>query len=145
MHQLRQAIPADHAYRFIVHDRDTIFSRDLDQRVCHLGLTVLKTPPHNPQANALCERLLGTLRRECLDFMIPFTEHHLRCLLHEWGQHYNAGRPHMVLGPGIPQPPPSVPAPPQAHQHGLPEHLRVVARPILGGLHREYSLEKKAA
>ena len=51
-----------------IHDRDTIFSRDLDQGIRHLGLRVLKTPPQSPQANALCERLLGTARRECLDF-----------------------------------------------------------------------------
>jgi putative transposase len=47
MHQLREAIPANHAYRFIIHDRETIFSRDLDQGVCHLGLRVLKTPPQS--------------------------------------------------------------------------------------------------
>jgi putative transposase len=145
LQQLRAAIPADHRYRFLMHDRDAIFSQELDQSVGHLGLKILKTPVRSPPANALCERLLGTLRRECLDFMIPLTEHHLRCLLHEWGQHYNAGRPHMALGPGIPQPPPSVPVPPQAHRHCMPEHLRVVAHPILGGLYQEYGLEKKAA
>jgi putative transposase len=73
LQQLRDAIPAEHAYRFLIHDRDAIFSRDLDQRVRHLGLRVLKTPVRSPQANALCERLLGTLRRECLDFLIPLT------------------------------------------------------------------------
>jgi transposase InsO family protein len=145
MHQLREAIPADHTYRFIIHDRDSIFSRDLDQRVRHLGLRVLKTPPHSPQANALCERLLGTLRRECLDFLIPLTEHHLRRLLQQWVPHYNAGRPHMSLGPGIPQPPPQLPVPRQACRHQLPKHLQVVVRPILGGLHHEYRSEEKAA
>ena len=67
LQQLREAIPADHDYRFLIHDRDTIFSRDLDQHARHLRLRVVKTPPHSPQANALCERLIGTLRRECLD------------------------------------------------------------------------------
>jgi putative transposase len=145
MHQLRDAIPADHTYRFIIHDRDTIFSRDLDQRVCHLGLRMLKTPPQSPQANALCERLLGTLRRECLDFMIPLTEHHLRRVLQQWVQYYSAGRPHMSLGPGIPHPPPQLPVPRQARRHRLPEHLQVVARPILGGLHHDYGLVTKVA
>jgi putative transposase len=145
LQQLRKAIPTDHEYRFLIHDRDSVYSRRLDQCVRHLGLRVLRTPVRSPQANAICERLLGTLRRECLDFMIPLTEHHLRWVLHEWGQHYNTGRPHMALGPGIPQPPPSVPVPPQAHRHCLSEHLRVVARPILGGLQHEYGLEKKTA
>jgi putative transposase len=145
LQQLREAIPAGHAYRFLIHDRDAIFSQELDRRVRHLGLKVLKTPPQSPQANALCERLLGTLRRECLDFLIPLTEHHLRRILHAWVCHYNAGRPHMALGPGIPQPPPRSPALLQAHRHRLPTHLHVVARSILGNLHHEYRLEAKAA
>jgi putative transposase len=145
MQQLRDTIPAEHIYRFLIHDRDAIFSQELDQRVRHLGLRILKTPVRSPQANALCERLLGTLRRECLDFLIPLTENHLRRLLHEWVLYYNAGRPHMALGPGIPQPPPQLPVPLQACRHRIPEYLRVVARSILDGLHREYRLEEKAA
>jgi putative transposase len=145
MQQLRDAIPADHGYRFLIHDRDCIFSQQLNQQVRHLGLRILKTPARSPQANALCERLLGTLRRECMDFVIPLTENHLQGILTEWVQHYNHGRPHMALGPGIPQPPPHLPTPLQAHRHRLPEHLRVVARPILGGLHHEYRLEAQAA
>jgi transposase InsO family protein len=145
LQQLCDAIPADHGYRFLMHDRDSIFSHQLDQRVGHLGLRVLKTPVRSPQANALCERLLGTLRRECLDFMIPLTEHHLRRLLHQWVRHYNAGRPHMALGPDIPHPLPPASLPFQVHRHRIPPHLRVVARPILGGLHHAYCLEKRAA
>jgi putative transposase len=145
LQQLREAISAEHTYRFLIHDRDAIVSRDLDQRVRHLGLTVMKTPVRSPQANAPCERLLGTLRRECLDFVIPLSEHHLRCLLKEWAQHYNHGRPQMALGPGIPQPPPHLPIPVQEHRHRLPEPLQVVARPILGGLHHEYRFDEKAA
>jgi len=145
LQQLRDAIPSDHSYRCLIHDRDSIFSPQLDQQVRHLGLRVLKTPPQSPQANAICERLIGTLRRECLDFLIPRTENHLRRFLQQWVQHDNAGRPHMGLGPGIPQPPPQFPVPPQAHRHRIPEHLRVVACPILSGLHHEYKLEEKAA
>jgi putative transposase len=145
LQQLREAIPADHAYRFLIHDRDSIFSQQLDQSIRHLGVRVLKTPVRTPQANALCERLIGTLRRECVDFLIPLTANHLRRLLTAWMQHYNAGRPHMSLGPGIPQPPASLPVPRHAHRHRLPEHLRVVAHPILGGLHHAYELEKQGA
>jgi putative transposase len=143
LQQLRAAIPADHPYRFLIHDRDGIFSGGLDQRVRNLGLRVLTTPVRSPQANALCERLLGTLRRECLDFMMPLGEHHLRRLLSEWGRHYNAGRPHMSLGPGIPEPPSSLPA--SRQEHRLAAHLCVVSELILGGLHHDYRLEKKAA
>jgi putative transposase len=145
LQQLREAIPVDHAYRFLIHDRDAIFSKELDQCIRHLGLKVLKTPVRSPQANALCERLPGTLRRECLDFVIPLTENHLRHLLNEWAAHYNKGRPHMALGPGIPQPPSSLPVPLQTRRHRLPAHVHVVAHPILGGLHHEYQLEERAA
>jgi putative transposase len=145
LQQLRDAIPSDHSYRFFIHDRDSIFSPQLDQQVRHLGLRVLKTPPQSPQANAICERLIGTLRREWLDFLMPLTESHLRCLLHEWVPHYNKGRPHMFLGPGIPHPPPHLPAPLQVHRHQLLRHLRVVVHPILGGLHHKYLLGPKAA
>jgi putative transposase len=127
--QLRNAILADHRYRFLIHDRDCIFPDELDQRMCHLGLRVLKTPPRSPQANAFCERLLGTLRRECLDFLIPLTENHLRRSLQAWVRHYNEGRPHMSLGPSIPQPPSFLPPLLQDHRHRLPSHLRVAARP----------------
>jgi putative transposase len=145
LQQRREAIPSHHTYRFLIHDRDTIFSRGLDQGVRHLGLRVLTTPVRSPQAHALCERLLGTLRRECLDCLIPLTESHLSRILKAWAWPYNTGRPHMALGPGIPQPSPSLPVPLQAHRHRLPEHLRVVARPILGGLHHEYELAEQVA
>jgi putative transposase len=145
LQQLREAIPAEQTYRFLIHDRDTIFSRGLDQGVCQFGLRVLKTPPQSPQANAICERAVGTLRRECLDFLIPLPEDYLRRTLHAWVRHYHAGRPQMALGAGIPQPPPPLPVLLQDSRHRLPAHLRVVTHPMLGGLHHEYWLEAKAA
>jgi putative transposase len=145
LQQLREAIPSDHAYRFLIHDRDSIFSQMLDQNIRHLGLRVLKTPPQAPQANTICERVIGTLRRECLDFMIPLTTTHLQGILKEWVPHYNAGRPHIALGPGFPQPLSPLPVSRQRHRHRLPEHLHVIDHAILGGLHHEYWLKEKAA
>jgi putative transposase len=144
LQQSREALPTDHRYRFLLHDRDSIFSAQLDRSIQHLGLRVLKTPPQSPQANALYERLLGTLRRECLDYLIPLSANHLGHVLRQWVLHYNGGRPHISLGPGIPQPPPPLPGPLQVHRHQLPDHLRVVTRPILGGLHHEYRLAQVA-
>jgi transposase InsO family protein len=145
LQQLREAIPSEHGYRILIHDRDAIFSRELDQHVCHLRLRVLKTPPQSPQANALCERLIGTLRRECLDFLLPLSAHHIWWVLQQWVPHYNAGRPHMALGPGIPQPPLVLPTPLQVHRHRLPRHVRVGTQPMLGGLHHEYRPVAQAA
>jgi putative transposase len=149
LHQLREAIPSDHGYRFLIHDCDSIFSHALDQRIRHLGLKVLKTPVRTPVANAICERLIGTLRRECLDFVIPLTENHLRHLVMAWVHFYNENRPHMSLGPGIPQPPASLPVPRHPERHRVPASLCVTScvtsRPILGGLHHDYRLEQQAS
>lgn len=95
-------------------------------------------------ANAFCEHLLGSLRRECLDFLIPFGEELLRRVLRIWQIHYSRGCPHACLGPGLLDPSPGLPAVPIAG-HDLPRNMRVVARSILGGLHHEYGLDKRAA
>jgi putative transposase len=121
--QFREAIPSDHGYRFLIHDRDSIFSKEVDQTIENLGLKVLRTPVRAPQANAYCERLIGTMRRECLDFMIPFSERHLRRLLSEWVAHYNHARPHRSLGPGLPVPEPTPVVLPKTNRHQLPQGL----------------------
>jgi len=94
-----------------------------------------------------CERLVGTLRRECLDFLIPLNEKHLRMMLKEWAQHYNHGRPHMSLGPGIPSAAKEsiIPVAGGKGRHRWPDDRIVSVRPTLGGLHHEYHLEKMAA
>jgi Integrase core domain len=86
-----------------------------------------------------CERLIGTACRECLDFTIPLNERHLRRILAEWARHFNRGRPHVSLGPGIPDGPSSVAT--RSTGQGLPRGRRVLAIPGLGGLHHEYRLE----
>jgi transposase InsO family protein len=110
-----------------------------------MGLRVLKTPVRTPVANAICERVLGTMRREYLDFVIPLNEKHLYGVLKEWVNPYNEGRPHMSLGPGIPQPSPELPVSRQPHRHRIARGQRVVARPVVNGLHHEYQLDQKAA
>lgn len=142
--QFREFLAFDHPYRYVIHDRDSIFSSGLDTALNGFGVRVLKTPVRAPKANAFCERLIGTIRRECLDFLIPFSEGHLKRILREYVGHYNRGRPHSALGPGIPEPPQArVPA--SVHKHRLPEGYCVKSTPVLGGLHHEYRLEKEAA
>ena len=88
---------------------------------------------------------MGTIRRECLDWLIPLSEHHLRAILKLWADHYNRGRPHMSLGPGLPGPPREAASPlrrDSRHRVGVP--LRVNVRPVLGGLHHEYALQAAA-
>jgi putative transposase len=121
------------------------FLVELDQAVRFLGVKALKTPIGAPKANAYCERLIGTIRRECLDFLIPLNERHLRSLLREWVTHYNHGRPHLSLGPGIPDPLPGSLRFRHPTGRRLPHGHRVRKKSILGGLHHEYRLEKIAA
>jgi putative transposase len=142
--QCRTTITGEAAHRFLIHDRDAIYAPVVDRAVESMGLRVLKTPPRTRQANAFCERAIGTMRRECLDWLIPLNERHLRGLLRAWVTHYNRGRPHASLGPGIPDPSPVLIRPVPAGHH-LPARCRVVATPILNGLHHEYSVAREAA
>ena len=80
--------------------------------------------------NAIAKRVIGTLRRECLDHLIIINERHLRAVLREYVTHYNDGRPHRTIGLETPTGPPPRASPLQAG--------RIVARPVLGGLHHEY-------
>jgi putative transposase len=100
--QFRNGLPLDVACRFVVHDRDAIFAPAVDDALGSMSLAILRTPPRAPQANAYCERFIGTARRECLDWIIPLNERHLRHVLAEWMTHYNAERPHSARGPGLP-------------------------------------------
>jgi putative transposase len=145
LQQFREAMDNDQGYRFLIHDRDNIFSQDLDLAVRAMGVRILKTPFHSPQANSHCERLIGSLRRDCLDFLIPINEGHLRGILRDWKTHYCQARPHASLGPGLPEPGDGLPVPLQKQRHQIPAGYRVSAKPILGGLHHEYRLEKIAA
>jgi transposase InsO family protein len=81
--QFRMIVQGDQAHRFVIHDRGTIYSEGVNRTLEAMGLTVRNTPVRGPQANAFCERVIGTIRRECLDFMIPLTERHVRAILRE--------------------------------------------------------------
>jgi transposase InsO family protein len=142
LQQFREVVTAEQPYRFVIHDRDRIYSSEFDSALKAMDLSVLKTPFRAPQANAFCERLVGTFRRECLDYLIPLHERHLWGILKEWVAHYNRGRPHSGPGPGIPEP---GGAAKRVSGHAIPSDQRVLAEPILRGLHHEYRLERVAA
>ena len=140
--QFRDGLPLDGAYRFLVHDRDAIFALAVDEAIRSMSLQLLKTPVRAPQANAYCERSIGMARRECLDWMIPLNERHLRSILAEWMSHYNGERPHSALGPGLPNDPTQQTA---LTGHRIPVTHRIAAGARLGGLHHHYLLEPIAA
>src|SRR6516164_10482300 len=84
LQQFREALPGGHPYRFVIHDRDCIFSESVDQGLANLGVRVLPTPVRAPKANSVCERLGCSLRRQCLDFLIPFHQRHLQMTIRDW-------------------------------------------------------------
>jgi putative transposase len=141
LQQLREVIADADGHRYLIHDRDRIFARHLDDSIRALGLAVLRSPFSSPKANAICERVIGTIWRECLDWMVPMSEGHLRSILREWVAHYNGGRPHSALGPGVPGPPAGSARTSKAEPRcrWTPGAL-VRAKSVLGGLHHEYSL-----
>jgi hypothetical protein len=120
--------------KFLIRDRAGQFTSSFDAVFTAAGMRILASPPQAPGANAICERMIGTLRRELLDRVLIVNEHHLRRVLTEYLRHYNAARPHRSLGQL---------APAQAHarppQNNLAEH-RIRRKQVLGGLTHEYQI-----
>jgi putative transposase len=146
LQQLREVVGSRGGHRYLIHDRDRIFAKHLDDSIRALGVEVLRSPVASPKANSLCERVIGTARRECLDWVIPMSEAHLRAILRCWVTHYNRGRPHSMLGPGVPDPPRETAVVPKSEtRHRLAAGTHVVAKSILGGLHHEYSMATLSA
>jgi putative transposase len=140
LQQLREVVGDEGVHRYLIHDRDRIFAKHLDDSIRALGIDVLRSPVASPKANAICERVIGTIRRECLDWLISISEAHLRTILKEWVARYNGGRCHGALGPGVPDPPRELALVSKSEsRHRLAAGAIVLAKSILGGLHHEYS------
>lgn len=118
-------------FGFLVRDRDTKFTGAFDAVFTDEGITVLRSPPRAPKANAYAERSVGTIRRECLDRMLIFSEGQLVRVLAEYETHYNSHRPHRARDQRPPTASPAV----FADQHGRTEARR---DEVLGGLIDEY-------
>jgi putative transposase len=120
--------------RFLIRDRAGQFTDSFDAVFQADGIRILASPPQAPRANAICERVIGTLRRELLDHLLIVNQHHLRQVLAEYLQHYNTARPHRALGQL---------APDQSHmrppQINLAEHP-IRRKQVLSGLTSEYQI-----
>lgn len=121
--------------KFLIRDRDTKFTRSFDEVFRADGVRIVKTPVRAPRANAFCERMIGTLRRECLDRMLILGRRHLAAVLAEYVEHYNSHRPHRSLEQRCPR---SWDKAPTALVDVDPERLRRTDR--LGGLIHEYRM-----
>ena len=126
--QLRETFAFDETTKYVIRDNDKIFSEDFKLHIRNFGLEDTPTAPRSPWQNPFCERVIGTLRRECLDHMIILNEKHLHSVLDKYiNNYYNVSRTHMSLEKDSP-----VHRPVQANG-------KIVSKPILGGLHHVYS------
>jgi len=121
--------------KFLIRDRDTKYTASFDAVFTAEGTRIIKSPVRAPRANAICERVIGTLRRECLDRMLILGRRHLETVLAEYIEHYNSHRPHRSLGQAAPSALDSTP------EHDTdPDLVRLRRTDRLGGLIHEYRL-----
>ncbi|WP_207757377.1 integrase core domain-containing protein [Nonomuraea cypriaca] len=117
------------SFRFLIRDRDAKFTTVFDEVFAAVGIMVLKTPPRTPRANRNAERWIRTVRAECTDRLLIYDERHVRVVLNEYLDHYNAHRPHQARGP----------RPPDHDEHVVvPMEGRIERHEILGGVINEY-------
>jgi transposase InsO family protein len=121
--------------KFLLRDRDSRFTTAFDAVFTTDGIRILTSPPQAPRANAICERMIGTLRREVLDRVLIVNERHLRGILATYLHHFNTARPHRTLGQLAPHQAKTQPP----HVTNLADH-QARRRPILGGLTSEYQI-----
>jgi transposase InsO family protein len=126
--QLREAFPFAQVPRYLLRDRDAIFGREFRQLVRDMGICEVLSAPRSPWQRAYIERVIGSIRRECLDHVIVFHESSLRRTLKSYFEYYHRSRTHLSLGKDTPEP--------RAIQ--LPEKGAVVAVPQVSGLHHRY-------
>ena len=124
--QLSEAFPWEEAPRYLIRDRDRIYGRIVARRMCAMGIRDKPTAPASPWQNGFAERLIGSIRRECVDHFIVLGEAHLRRILRTYARYYNDIRTHRSLEKDAPVSRP-------VQRIGI-----ISSRPILGGLHHHY-------
>jgi transposase InsO family protein len=126
--QMIEAFPWDSAPHYLLRDRDKVYSSVFRHRMHSLNINEVLTAPRSPWQNPYVERLIGSIRHECLDHVIIFNELHLKRLLQDYFSYYHSARTHLSLDKQCPKP----------RVIGPPGVGKIVAFPHLGGLHHEY-------
>ena len=127
--QVLQTFPYDTRPRFLIHDQDRIFAGDVARRVRSMGIEEVLTAPGSPWQNGYCERLIGSIRRECLDHFVVLNECHLLRVLRSYASYYHASRTHRALDGDSPD----------GRAVEPPELGEVVAYAQVGGIHHRYA------
>ena len=131
--QMTEAFPWDTAPRYLLRDRDASYGSAFRNRVQAMGIKEVVAAPRSPWQNPYVERLIGSIRRECLDHIIIFNERHLRSVLSRYFQYHHRTRTHLSLDKDCPQPRRIQPA----------SAGEIIVFPEVGGLHHRY--ERRAA
>jgi len=126
--QVINAFPYETAPKYLLRDRDSIYGSVFVQRVEGMGIKQKLISPRSPRQNPYVERLIGSIRRECLDRLIVLNERQLRQILEQFFAYYHEVRPHRSLAHDSP-----IPRPVQ-----LPDRGKVIEIPLVGGLHHQY-------
>ena len=127
--QIVDAFPYEEAPRFLIRDRDGIYGDYFKNRIKSLGIDEVLIAPRSPWQNPYCERIIGSIRRECLDHVIVVNERHLHRILTDYFDYYHDSRPHLSLDRNSPTP----------RRVEPPSKGEVVAIPQVGGLHHRYT------
>lgn len=127
--QIINAFPFDRAPRFLIRDRDAIYGLDFCERVKNMGIEEVVTAYRSPWQNPFVERLIGSIRRECLNHVIVLDEAHLIRILTEYFAYYHDDRTHLSLERNAPT----------ARNVESLDQARVIALPRVGGLHHRYT------
>ena len=125
--QITEAFPWDSAPNYLIRDNDRAFGVAFKARIRAMGIRDRPTSFRSPWQNGYVERLIGSIRRECLDHLIIFNAEHLRRILAKYASYYNEGRTHVSLGKDAP------------YTRPIERFGDIVAHPILGGLHHRYA------
>src|ERR1022692_1616745 len=126
--KVTDAFPWDTAPRYLLRDRDSSFGQDFRKQVDAMGITEVVSAARSPWQNAYVERVIGSIRRECLDYIVIFNERHLRRVLSTYIDYYHQTRTHLSLDKDCPDPRPI-----------MPDRIgSVVAFPQVNGLHYRY-------
>ena len=133
--QLREATPERIGPRYLIHYHDDKYGSSFGRLAAASGIEVIRTPIRAPRANAVCERFLGSARRECVDHLLILGERHLGRVLAEYVGYFNGARPHQGIGQRTPLSADTIAS---SRRHRTTD--RVIAVPVLGGLHHEYRL-----
>jgi transposase InsO family protein len=127
---LREATAFGEAPRFLIRDRDRKYGEAFMRVAKGARIEILKTPYRAPKANAICERFLGSARRECLDHLLIWGERQLYEVIKEYVWFFNEARPHQGIEQRIPA---KIQSEKRANSAG-----KIIGIPVLGGLHHNY-------